>query len=424
MKKARRFFTVLLVFLFVCGSVFAAGGAEEAASAEEGPVTIEFWYSVGGNPQEATKVLTDRFNASQDEVFVNAVYSGSYEDTTQKLLAAVVADSTPDVAQMAMALTAEFIDNGYFEGLNRYFEKDPTVDKDDYVDGELDLLTFNGDVYGMPYNWSNPLMYYNKDLFRQAGLDPEDPPTTWAEVAEAAKAIDALGDDIYGINIARQSGWLSQGYTWQHGNDWIASDNSKVLWTEPGAVAALQTAKDIVDESGIYEADKALLVSGKVGMFFYSCSGLSGLIRDCDYDLGCAVQPKTVTNSVPTGGGSLYVFADKSQEVKDAVWKFLTFMSNEESQIYWAQQTGYLVSNKAAYDSEEMQKLFAEDPRYTMPYKQLPYATIEDRYMTLPFQKVRDIFNAAWDESILNDVAPEKALADAAEKANSLLAKY
>jgi len=424
MKDIKRIFLILLSLLFISGNLVASGDQEGGSESESGPVTIEMWYSVGGNPQEATKALTDMFNASQDEVFVNAVYSGGYAETTQKLLAAVVADNTPDIAHMAMALTSEFIVNGYFEGLNSYFEKDPNVDQDDYVDGELELLTYKGEIYGIPFNWSNPILFYNKDLFRKAGLDPENPPTTWEEIAIAAEAIDSLGDDIYGINISRQSGWLSQGYTWQHGNDWIAEDNSRVLWTEPGAIAALTTVKDIVDNSGIYEAEKALLVSGNVGMFFYSCAGLTGLIRDCEFDLGVAVQPKGVKQSVPTGGGSLYVFENISEEKKAAAWKYLTYMSNMESQIYWAKQTGYLVSNKDAQNSEEMKELFTNDPRYTVPYQQLPYATIEDRFMTIPFQKVRDIFNAAWDESVFNDIAPEKALAEAAEKADAVLSKY
>lgn len=188
--KGRIVAMMLCLMLLVTGTVMAQGGAEPEP-VQTGPVTIDFWYSIGGNPQKATEALVEKFNASQNEVKVEAMYGGSYEDTTKKLLASVVAGDTPVVAHMAMAYTAQFILDGYFESLNSYFAKDAKVKETDFVKGLLELNRWKGELYGMPFNCSNPIMYYNKDLFRAAGLDPEKPPVTWDELYEYAKKIAA-----------------------------------------------------------------------------------------------------------------------------------------------------------------------------------------------------------------------------------------
>jgi sn-glycerol 3-phosphate transport system substrate-binding protein len=423
-KFMKRLVVICLVLLIAISGAFVFGeGSKEEA--DTGPITIDFWYSVGGNPGKATEVLVERFNQSQDKIIVEGIYSGSYEETTQKLLASVVSGDTPAVAHMAMAYTAQFILSGYFEGLNSYFAEDDTISQGDFVLQMLDLNRWEGDIYGLPFNCSNPVLYYNKDLFKAAGLDPEDPPETWDEVYAYSKAISALGDDIYGINIERGSGWITQGYTWQFGGDWIEKDNSSVLWTDAPAVNALAFMQKMVNDGiAAYKGGNALDVSGKSGMVLRSTASLTGMIGNVEYDLGVAVQPYAVKRQVPIGGGSLYVFENASTKEKQAAWEFLKFMGNPSSQMYWAKATGYQASATKAVNSLEMKNLWEADPRYKPTYDQIPYSLVEDNTRLIPFLEVRDIFNDAWDRVILNNLDPATELEAAQELANEIIAEY
>ncbi|HHT80363.1 MAG TPA: ABC transporter substrate-binding protein [Spirochaetales bacterium] len=423
--KRRIVALMLCVALLATGTIMAQGEKEAAAKKPAGPITIDFWYSIGGNPQKATKALVEKFNNSQNEVYVEAMYGGSYEDTTKKLLASVVAGETPVVAHMAMAYTAQFVLDGYFESLNKYFAADKEVTEDSFVEGLLELNRWKGELYGMPFNCSNPIMFYNKDLFRAAGLDPNKPPTTWDELYEYSKKISALGSDIYGFNIERGSGWISQGYTWQFGGEWIAPDNSTVLWTDPAAVEALSFMQKMYNEGlAVYQGGNTMDFSGKVGMMIRSTATLTDTIQSANYEVGVAPIPYKVRKQVPIGGGSLYVFESATQAEKDAAWKFLKFMGNKESQMYWAEMTGYQASSVAALESAEMQALWEKDARFKTTYDQVPYAVVEDQTRLIPFNEVRSIFNDAWDSTILKNESAAKNLADAQVKANKVIDQY
>ncbi|MDR0387914.1 MAG: ABC transporter substrate-binding protein, partial [Treponema sp.] len=390
-----------------------------------GPVPIDFMFCVGGNPQKATLELVDRFNKSQNGVVVEASYGGGYEDALKKLLAAIVAGDAPDVVHMAMAYNAQLMLEGHLEPLGPYFKKDANVKEADFVKGLFDLNKYNGEIYGLPFNCSNPIMYYNKDLWKQAGLDPNKPPVTWDELYEYGKKIHALGTDVYGFNIARGSGWMTQGYTWQFGGQWIAKDNSTVLWTEKGALDALKFMKKMADEGvAIYQGAASLNMGGKVGMWIGSTAELTNNMNSATFDLGVAVMPYAVKKQVPIGGGSLYISKSSPQSDKDAAWTFLKFMSSQESQFYWAEATGYQASSIAAVNSDQMKALWQRDPRYAATYTQIEYAVAEDNTQLIPFNEVRDMFNSAWDEVMLNKADPDRTMAAAQERANRVLAQY
>jgi len=416
MKYAR------IVILVVCLTFLSSG----MLMAQGGPVKIDFWYSVGGNPQKATQALVEKFNSSQNEVIVEAMYGGSYEDTFKKLLAAVVAGEAPVISHVGNTFWPQLALQGQLEVLSTYLSNDPTISESDFVEQLLEVDRYKGELYSLPFNRSTPVLYYNKDLYRSAGLDPENPPKLWDETFyEYVRKISAVGNDIVGFDIARGSGWITQAYTWQFGGDWIADDNSTVLWTDPPAVEALEFMQNMYNEGiATYEGGATLYSSEKCGMFMESTAALTNLIDSAPYDLGNALMPYKVRQQVPVGGGVLVIFKNASQPEKDAAWKFIKFMVSEESQIYWSKSTGYMACSTAALNSKELQDLWAKDPRFKTAYEQLPYIVAENRTFLIPFLEVRDFFNAAWDEAILNNKDAAKTLAEAQTKANDVLAEY
>jgi ABC-type glycerol-3-phosphate transport system substrate-binding protein len=173
---------VVFVFCLVCfctGAVRAGGGSQQRGS---GPVTVQFQYNAWATGLEAITELIDKFNAGQNEVKIEGIFGGGWEDSNKKLLASLVAGDTPTLAMVAMAYNAPFLVEGHFEDLGPYMAKDTEVKESDFMGALLDLNRYNGKVYGLPLACSAPLLYYNKDIFRKAGLDPDKPPATWNEV--------------------------------------------------------------------------------------------------------------------------------------------------------------------------------------------------------------------------------------------------
>ncbi len=400
-----------------------ASGKQEQASASQGPVKITLWYSVSGDPGKATQVLVERFNQSQNKVQLEGVYSGSYEDTMPKLLAAAVAGGLPSIAHMAHAYAPQMVKAGYIESLDDLLSKEPEV-KADYVQSLYDANVYQGKVYGVPYNCSTPIYYYNKDLYKKAGMDPEKSPATWDDMYQASARITSLGGDTIGYNLERGSGWISQGYVWEFGGDWIRADNGAVLWDTPESVAALSFMKKMVkDKVAVYKGGDKLDASGRSGGVLRSTASLTSIISRFQYNVGVGVVPRNVKQIVPMGGGSLYIVKGKPAAEKLAAWEFLKFATNPVSQMFWAKSTGYQASSKKAVDSVEMKQLWEKDPRWKKTYDQLAYAQGEDHTWLGPFQEVRDVFNDAWDRTILNDLDPRATLAEAQAKANKILSE-
>lgn len=206
---------------------------------------------------------------------------------------------------------------------------------------------------------------------------------------------------------------------------WIADDNSTVFWTEPEALDALRFMKNMCDEGvAVYQGASTMNYSGKVGMWIESTASLTNIMNAVSFDLGVAIMPYKTKKQVAIGGGSLYISKNIPQVQKDAAWKFLKFMTSEESQLYWAETTGYQAASTAAVNSPKMQELWKRDPRYIATYEQIPYAVAEDTSWLIPFNEVRDIFKAGWDEVILNNGDINRTMAAAQENANKVIAQY
>jgi sn-glycerol 3-phosphate transport system substrate-binding protein len=424
MKSVRKvFFTLALGLIIV--KVVMAGGGSEAARSSSGPITIDYIYSIGGPSQELTLDLVEKFNKEYaGSIIVEPTFGGDYTETGKKLLAASIAGEPPVVIHNNPNQNAQFLIRGQYEGLNKYFEKDTSVKKTDYVQSLFNQNVYKGEVYGLPLNASTPITYYNKDLFRQAGLDPEKPPTTWNELYDLAKKISALGPDIYGFNFSGYTTpWSVRSYIWQFGGKWVTDDNDRVTWNEKGDIDAAKFMQKIIQDGVGVVGEGTLNTVGKIGMWIGSTGGLNNAINTSKFDLGVAPMPYTTKKAASLGGGSIYIAAASSQPKKDAAWKFITFMTNAESQLGWAERTGYMASNVGAVNSQGMKDLWKKDPRIATTYIQLDYALPENNTFLLPFDEVRTILTSAWSEILLDNANVEQTLNVAVERANKVIAE-
>ncbi|MDR0451124.1 MAG: ABC transporter substrate-binding protein [Treponema sp.] len=424
MKAARNVLFVLCLICLCAGAVSAGGGNQGRGS---GPVTVQFHYNAWNTGLEVIAELIDEFNASQSEVVIEGSFGGGWEESNKKLLASLVAGDTPALAMVAMAYNAPFLVEGHFEDLSAYMAKDTEVTESDFMKALLDLNRYNGKVYGLPLACSAPILYYNKDIFRKAGLDPDKPPAAWNDVYSYAQKIRALGPEYTGLLFNRSNGYISMGMVRAFGSNWIAQDNSTVLWTDKGAVEALQLVQKIHNEGlGVYQGDEASMVgSGMTGMWVQTCADVGKFLRDLGYDWGNAPLPAQVTQSEPIGGGSIYMFKNSPQAQKDGAWKFMKFLVSPESQSRWSSATGYVFTTQAALNYPAVQDQLRREPRYGVVYGPLAeYAVAQDTTQLIPFVEVLDIFNKLWDDTILNNGDAVRNSAEAQAQANRIIAPY
>ncbi|MCA9890113.1 MAG: sugar ABC transporter substrate-binding protein, partial [Anaerolineae bacterium] len=220
-------------------------------SAQDEPVTMTMWVR---SISFSVQTLVDEWNATHDnQIELTEVPSGEF---VTKLGAAVAAGEAPDIASIDLIYTPAFASAGQLTDLTEFVNQLAYVD--DLSPAHMTLGEFEGRNYAVPFAAEGSFLIYNVDLFEQAGLDPENPPTTWAEVLDAARAISALGDDIYGYyfagNCAGCNAFTFLPFIWASGGDVLSSDFSEpTLEEDPMVREALQLYRTMWEEGLIPE---------------------------------------------------------------------------------------------------------------------------------------------------------------------------
>ncbi len=395
-----------------------------AASAlfAQSPTKVSFWYSVGGSVRTAVEKCIADYNASQAKYQIEGVFAGNYEESLQKIIAAIATGSAPVLIQQAHVYAPTLIDANTLEVLDPYIAADKSFQREQFIEPLFQSNVYKGKTYGVAFNCSTPIMYYNKDLFRKAGLDPEKFPATWPEFYEAAKKLTALGKDNYGYILSYGSGWILEGLVWEQGAEWMAKDNSRVLWNDKAHVDALAFYKKLVDQKlAVYKGGEPDFMSGKAAIFVESTASLTRLKGMATFDMGTAVFPAGSRKAVPLGGGSLYVFRKNSKAVKEGAWDFIKYMTSKNVQMQWGAATGYLVVRKDAREALEADGYLKQDKRYQTTYQQLPYIRPENETAFPAFLNLRTIYNNAWDKIMMQGADIQATMDEAAQKANEVI---
>ncbi len=411
----RKSFWILLLVM-----ALALSGTAMAAKTE-----ISIWYSLGAEYSAPLEKLISDFNSSQNQIAVKGVFCGDYQATLEKLLAAVVSGKPPVLSQIEQMRAGQFIDNGSVVPLQNYINKDKEYNIKDYNSHILNACKVNGKIYSLPLNPSTLLLYYNKDLFRKAGLNPEKPPTTWDEAYQMSQKISALGNNIVGMRLY-PGDWTMEAIIWQFGGEVLSPNGRKVLFNQPEAVKALAFWKKMIDDGaaiwrGGREGSEADL-SGRVGMVFRSSGSVEYMKANVKYDLGVAVMPKAKQFATPIGGANIYLFDKASSAEKEAAVKFIKFLTKPDNMLTWGINTGYMVSRLSALNSSQMQGLMKEDPRRMVTYNQLAYARPRPSFG--PYPEINKIMMDAFDEALLGKATPQAALDAAARKAGAVIKEY
>ena len=397
---------------------------------------IEFFFPVpveGKLAREMTR-LVKLYNEGQKEVEVTAVYTGGYDDTKLKAQAAAKAGKPPSVVLMSANFNVDLKLSGDIISLEPMLKADETT-RDDYLKDFWPALHANamvdGELYGVPFHNSTPLLYYNVEHFKEAGLDPAKPPRTWAELADAAKKLTK--GDRYGFLMPAgydYLGWLMEALSMSNGGRYFNEEyGGEVYYDQPSMLGAARFVEDLIFKHKVMpqEVTEAGGVStsffaGKASMVLLSTGSLSFIRENMKQAYDVAFVPKNVRNAVPIGGASLVMFAGQSEESRKAGWKFIKWLTTPETLGGWSRFTGYFAPRKSAYDKAEMKEFIAKNPDAKVALDQLPYA--KPWFATYQTVAVRKALEDEIQAMMNGKKKADQAVKDAQKKADELMRPY
>jgi sn-glycerol 3-phosphate transport system substrate-binding protein len=411
-----------------------AGGMPARAQAAE----ISFFYpvAVGGPITKIIDGYAADFEKENPSIKVKPIYAGTYQETLVKALTAHKSGTPPVLSVLLSTDMFTMIDE------DAVVPFDPFIKTDDdrkWLQGFFPAFMLNsqtgGKTWGIPFQRSTVVLYWNKELFREAGLDPEKPPKTWAEQLEFAQKLtkrDAGGTTTqWGMQIP-SSGfpyWLFQGLTTQAGAILANAAGDKTDFTNPAVVDALQYWVDLsqkhkVHPTGIVEwgTTPRDFFERKVAMMWTTTGNLTNVRANAKFPFGVALLPAGKRPGSPTGGGNFYLSKKASPAEQEAAFKLIRWMTTPERAAQWSIDTGYVAVAPAAYETEPMKKYVAGFAPAIVARDQLPHAVAE--LSTHENQRVTKALNDGLQAALTGAKPPAKAMADAQAEAERILRPY
>mgnify|MGYP001062038231 CR=1 FL=1 len=433
MKKGFIFSIVTLILISMvtgCGGKSAQTSGIQSQSGQKAPVEIQFWHAMGGELSSVITTQIDAFNKSQKDVVVKPIFQQSYDVTGQKLQAAIVAGDVPDIVQLNTRVWPTFAKNGALLPLDNYIKNDPDIKFEDFKKGLMVNTALGGKQYTLPYNRSTPLLYYNKNIMKEIGVDPENPVKTWDDLVQVAKKSSVIKEgkvERFGF-AASMSGWYFYSLAWSNGGDILSGDMKTVLFDKPEAARGLQLWSDMINKDKIMSppvggtstsgstAGESLnqnFFNGKIALFISSTADLSQFEKNAKFDLGVSFLPKFKEYATPTGGANLAILAKTSKEKQDAAWRFIKYMTSKDQTVFFSQKTGYLPVRESAEKSPEMQQYYKEHPNFTVALKQLDYAKEVPSLEST--SRIEAEINKAMEKCVVMNIPAEQTLKEAAD---------
>ena len=420
------------------GTVSLAGAASVALATAAFAVELQFYFpvAVGGKAANTIEALTADYVKANPGVKIDAVYSGSYQDTVTKALTAARGGKPPQLSVILSVDMFTLID----EDVIFPFDSLISTDEDKawlkaFFPAFMENSQTGGKTYGIPFQRSTPVLYWNKDAFKKAGLDPEVAPATWEEMVEFGKKLtvtDANGNvSQWGVRIP-SSGfpyWLFQGLTTQNDVILANSDGNKTNFDDPKVVEALQYMVDLsqkhkVMAPGIIEwgATPKAFFEGQTAMMWTSTGNLTNVRANAPFPFGVAMLPANKRRGAPTGGGNFYIFKGSSDAQNQASLEFVKWITAPEQAARWSIATGYVAPRADAWETKAMKDYTADFPPALVALNQLKYAVAE--LSTHENQRITRIFNDALEAAITGKKPAGQALKEAQAKADAILKAY
>lgn len=419
----------------LAGTALALAASVPATAAD---VELEFYFpvAVGGKAAETIESLTNDYVAQNPGVSIDAVYAGSYQDTVAKVLTAARGGDAPQLSVILSVDMFTLLDEDLILPFDDFAK---TVEDKEWLNSFYPAFMKNsqtgGKTYGIPFQRSTPVLYWNKEAFAEAGLDPNTPPTTWEEMVEMGRKLVKKNSDgqveRWGVRIP-SSGfpyWLFQGLTTQNDVILANSDGNETNFDDPAVVEALEYMISLSKEEGVmapgiieWGATPKAFFEGQTAMMWTTTGNLTNVRNNAPFDFGVAMLPANKRRGAPTGGGNFYMFKGSSDAELAAAFDFIKWISAPKQAAKWTIATGYVAPRPDAWDTPEMKAYTDAFPPALVARDQLEYAVAE--LSTYENQRVTRIFNDALEAAITGQKSAKEALSEAQEKADAVLRAY
>ncbi|MFQ5973411.1 MAG: sn-glycerol-3-phosphate ABC transporter substrate-binding protein UgpB [Alphaproteobacteria bacterium] len=429
------------------GIAAAAAMFAGAGTTAQAQTKIAWWHAMGGALGEKVVEIAEGFNASQSEYVVEPVYKGNYTETMTSAIAAFRAKEQPHIVQVFEVGTASMMaaDGAIYPVYQLMADAAEPFDPANYLSQVTGYYTDpEGNMLSMPFNSSTPVLYYNKDLFQKAGLDPNSPPGTWPEVEEASRALQAAGVPC-GFTTAWQSWVQIENFsawhdvpigTMSNGFEGIKTEftfNSPPHVKHISALGEWQKEK-IFDYGGRRGDSASKFYTQECGMYMQSSAGYAGVKRSVEgqFEFGVGMLPywpdlvSEPQNSI-IGGATLWVLQGHDAEEYKGVAKFFSYLSGAAVQADWHQFTGYLPITNAAFELTKDQGFYQENPGTDVAIMQITNKAPTANSKGLRFGnyvQVRDIINEELEAVWAGQKSAQQALDAAVERGNALLRRF
>jgi sn-glycerol 3-phosphate transport system substrate-binding protein len=431
-----------------CGGGGPGGGdfSGQAPGKDVKPAAkIVWWHAMTGLNSDAINKMVAGYNKSQSNITVEAVFQGTYDDLLSKLNTALASNAAPALAQVFDIGQRYMYDSKEVLPMQAFIDRDK-FDTSDFEPAVINYYKYQDKLQSMPFNASSSILYYNKDAFREVGLDPEKPPTTFSEVAEYAKKLtkkDASGQTVrYGFGPSIY-GWLFE--QWMAVSGQLYADNgngrddraTKVVYNNAAGKAILDWWKAGLD--GGYFSNPGIdnpgaqnsFNAGKNAMYVESTAQMRNHINNAKFAVGTGFfprpdnKPKDGGNII--GGASLYIMKSRPAEEQQAAWEFVKYVMSPLVQAQWQADTGYYPIRKSAYNEAPSKEWATKYPQFLTAVNQIreaPQNRMTNGAVLGVFSQARARTQKMIESVLLGRESSQQALDAAVAEVNDAIDKY
>jgi multiple sugar transport system substrate-binding protein len=411
MRILKGFLASCIILLFF-GSYAGAG------------VTLTFWHGIE-NPESA-QVLAEKIKVFEEKtgIAVDLIPYGAADQVNSKIMIAVAGNKAPDIMWWGPMNSGQMAKTGKLLKIEDFIKNDPAFDKNDIYPGLWEGGSYENTIWTFPFAANNVGLYYSKDHFREAGLDPNGL-KTWDDLRNYARALTR--DDRVGLELSVGTGeWLTFStllpFLWQAGGELLNEDGTKAAFNSQAGIDALEFLASLVnkDKSAKWSEVGAghkidNFLAGRISMMICGPWNLAQLAAQDKVKYGAIFLPGNIKQATDLGGENLYLFKSDSAREK-AAWELCKFIASADFQVDWAIATGYLPISRSAAGDAKYQAFLEQNPFVKVFSDQMQYA--KARPAVPAYQKVSDDFSKAADLVFFGKLSAKEALDRAVLKAD------
>jgi sn-glycerol 3-phosphate transport system substrate-binding protein len=409
------------------------------------PIELQWWHAMTSvNGDRINKIASD-FNAMQSDFKVTPVFKGSYAETMTAAIAAYRAGNAPNIVQVFEVGTATMMAaKGAVKPVYQLMaDAGEPFDPATYLPAVTAYYsTPDGKMLSFPFNSSTPVVYWNKDAFKKAGLDPDKPPATWPDMFAAAKKLRGAEMPcgftsawVSWVQVENFSAWhnvaIGTKANGLGGFDTELEINNPTVVRHIGNLADAQKDKSF-DYGGRTTEPTAKFISGDCGMLLDSSASYGAIKKGAQFGWGVTQLPYypdvpgAPQNSI-IGGASLWVMGGKKPDEYKGIAKFFTYLSSTAVQQTWHQDTGYLPITKAAYDATKASGFYDKNPGTEIAILQMTGKPPTENSRGLRFGnmvQIRDVIAESLEAAFSGKMDAKAAMDDAVSRGNAILRQF